>query len=144
MLHRNILNTNFQNCLFSSFFSQVDGNAPTFVTKPTIRQDADGSTLIFHCSIFADPKPVVSWFHNGDKIQDNKKFQVCKWNTDVILVIDLVIYLGFLRWWFLDDLGRHLGIANGAQGLRFTKSWALGFICFGSFCCTWNKNNIYQ
>ena len=76
MLHRNILNTNFQNCLFSSFFSQVDGNAPTFVTKPTIRQDADGSTLIFHCSIFADPKPVVSWFHNGDKIQDNNKFQV--------------------------------------------------------------------
>jgi hypothetical protein len=57
-------------------FPQVDGKAPTFVTKPTIRQDADGSTLIFHCSIFADPKPVVSWFHNGDKIQDNKKFQV--------------------------------------------------------------------
>ena len=50
--------------------------------------------------------------------------------TYVVLVIDLVIYLGFLRWWFLDDLGRHLGIANGAQGLRLTKSWTLGFICF--------------
>lgn len=54
----------------------MDGTAPTFVTKPTIRQDADGSTLVFHCSIYADPKPVVSWFHNGDKVQDNKKFQV--------------------------------------------------------------------
>lgn len=58
------------------FFRQVDGTAPTFVTKPTIRQDADGTTLVFHCSIYADPKPVVSWFHNGDKVQDNKKFQV--------------------------------------------------------------------
>ena len=101
MLHRNILNTNFQNCLFSSFFSQVDGNAPTFVTKPTIRQDADGSTLIFHCSIFADPKPVVSWFHNGDKIQDNKKFQVCKY---IFCFSDRSGYLPWLfevmiSWW---------------------------------------------
>lgn len=58
------------------FFRQVDGTAPTFVTKPTIRQDADGTTLVFHCSIYADPKPVVTWFHDGDKVQDNKKFQV--------------------------------------------------------------------
>ena len=24
----------------------------------------------------------------------------------------------------------HLEIPNGAQGLRLTRSWALGFICF--------------
>ena len=59
------------------FFRQVDGTAPTFVTKPSIRQNADDTTtLVFHCSIYADPKPVVTWFHNGDKVQDNKKFQV--------------------------------------------------------------------
>ena len=63
---------------FSLFFRQVDGTAPTFVTKPSIRQKADDTTtLVFHCSIYADPKPVVTWFHNGDKVQDNKKFQVC-------------------------------------------------------------------
>ena len=50
--------------------------APTFVEKPTIRQDADGSTLIFHCSIMADPKPTISWFRNAVKVQDNEKFQV--------------------------------------------------------------------
>ena len=62
------------------FYRQVDGFAPTFSTKPTIRQDTDGS-LVFHCSILADPRPVVSWFHNGDKIQDNKKFQVSVRNS---------------------------------------------------------------
>ena len=50
--------------------------APTFVAKPTIRQDADGTTLIFHCSIMADPRPSISWFRNGVKVQDNEKFQV--------------------------------------------------------------------
>ena len=75
---------------FFPIYRQVDGTAPTFVTKPTIRQDADGTTLIFHCSIFADPKPVVTWFHNGDKIQDNKKFQVSFfWKKTPIL--DIVI-----------------------------------------------------
>ena len=50
--------------------------APTFSTKPTIRQDTDGTTLIFHCSIVADPKPTISWFRNGVKVQDSDKFQV--------------------------------------------------------------------
>ena len=63
--------------IFFVFYRQVDGFAPTFSTKPTIRQDTDGS-LVFHCSILADPRPVVTWFHNGDKIQDNKKFQVSR------------------------------------------------------------------
>ena len=55
---------------------QVDGIAPTFSTKPTIRQGPDGSTLIFHCAIVADPKPTISWYHNGVKVQDNPKFEV--------------------------------------------------------------------
>ena len=50
--------------------------APTFATKPTIRQDEDGSTLIFHCAIMADPRPAITWYHNGVKVQDSDKFQV--------------------------------------------------------------------
>ena len=60
---------------------QVDGIAPTFSTKPTIRQGPDGATLIFHCAIVADPKPNISWYHNGVKVQDNDKFQVSSKNT---------------------------------------------------------------
>ena len=60
---------------------QVDGIAPTFSTKPTIRQGPDGSTLIFHCAIVADPKPTISWYHNGVKVQDNPKFEVRTWTV---------------------------------------------------------------
>ena len=59
---------------------QVDGIAPTFSTKPTIRQGPDGTTLIFHCAIVADPKPQITWYHNGVKVQDGGKFQV-RYNT---------------------------------------------------------------
>ena len=44
--------------------SQVDGMAPTFDKKPTIRHaEGDGSTLVFHCSIMAEPKPMISWYN---------------------------------------------------------------------------------
>ena len=64
--------------------------APTFVAKPTIRQDADGTTLIFHCSIMADPRPAISWFRNGVKVQDNEKFQVGE--TDIMLLYNLFLH----------------------------------------------------
>ena len=55
---------------------QVDGIAPTFSTKPTIRQGPDGTTLIFHCAIVADPKPQITWYRDGVRVQDGGKFQV--------------------------------------------------------------------
>ena len=74
---------------------QVDGIAPTFSTKPTIRQGPDGATLIFHCAIVADPKPNISWYHNGVKVQDNDKFQVSFSRT---LHARTVIKASFLAW----------------------------------------------
>eukprot|EP00095_Tigriopus_kingsejongensis_P002142 maker-scaffold401_size182380-snap-gene-0.14 protein:Tk02142 transcript:maker-scaffold401_size182380-snap-gene-0.14-mRNA-1 annotation:"projectin short variant" len=56
---------------------QVDGMAPTFTVKPTIQQRNE-STLVFHCSIVADPRPTITWFRNGVKVQDDPKFQVKK------------------------------------------------------------------
>merc|ERR1712088_967097 len=55
---------------------QVDGTAPTFSKKPTIRQEDDGNTLVFHCAIVADPPPMITWYHNGVKVQDTLKYQV--------------------------------------------------------------------
>ncbi len=57
---------------------QVDGTAPTFSKKPTIRQEDAGNTLVFHCAIVADPLPQISWFHNGVQVQDTAKYQVTK------------------------------------------------------------------
>ena len=55
---------------------QVDGTAPTFSKKPTIRQEDNGNTLVFHCAIVADPFPQITWYHNGVKVQDTEKYQV--------------------------------------------------------------------
>ena len=55
---------------------QVDGTAPTFSKKPTIRQEDNGNTLVFHCAIVADPLPQITWYHNGVKVQDTAKYQV--------------------------------------------------------------------
>ena len=55
---------------------QVDGTAPTFSKKPTIRQEDNGNTLVFHCAIVADPLPQITWYHNGVKVQDTDKYQV--------------------------------------------------------------------
>ena len=63
---------------FNFVSSQVDGMAPTFSTKPTIRQqEKDSSTLVFHCSIMAEPRPSITWYRDGVKVQDSDaKFQV--------------------------------------------------------------------
>jgi hypothetical protein len=55
---------------------QVDGTAPTFSKKPTIRQEEEGRVLVFHCAIVADPVPTITWYHNGVKVQDTAKYQV--------------------------------------------------------------------
>ena len=60
---------------------QVDGTAPTFSKKPTIRQEDAGNTLVFHCAIVADPLPQISWFHNGVQVQDTAKYQVTSRQT---------------------------------------------------------------
>ena len=57
--------------------------APTFSTKPTIRQkEGDATILVFHCSIMADPKPSITWYRNGVMVQDSDaKFQVGRLRT---------------------------------------------------------------
>ena len=55
---------------------QVDGIAPTFEKKPSIKQEDDGRILYFECIIKADPKPQVAWYHNGALIIEKGRFKV--------------------------------------------------------------------
>ena len=56
---------------------QINGISPTFEKKPSIKQEEDGRTLYFECIIKADPKPEVSWYHNGSLIIEKGRFKVC-------------------------------------------------------------------
>ncbi|XP_054161595.1 twitchin-like isoform X2 [Oppia nitens] len=55
--------------------TQVDGIAPTFEKKPSIRQEDDGRLLYFECFIIAEPKPEVTWTHNGSHIVQKGRFK---------------------------------------------------------------------
>lgn len=59
-------------------FRQIDGIAPTFAKKPAIRQEDDGKRLLFECRIQADPKPSVTWSHNGTPVQESSRHKVIK------------------------------------------------------------------
>ena len=73
---------------------QVDGTAPTFSKKPTIRQEDSGNTLVFHCAIVADPLPQITWYHNGVKVQDTAKYQVTSFH--VVLSLELFSMLFYV------------------------------------------------
>ncbi|XP_023247566.1 disorganized muscle protein 1-like [Copidosoma floridanum] len=55
---------------------QIDGIAPTFAKKPTIRQEDDGKRLVFECRITADPTPKVSWFQDSVLVQDSARHKL--------------------------------------------------------------------
>nr|CAD7443489.1 unnamed protein product [Timema bartmani] len=55
---------------------QIDGIAPTFSKKPAIRQEEDGKRLLFECRIQADPKPSVSWSHNGAAVTESSRHRL--------------------------------------------------------------------
>lgn len=57
-------------------FRQIDGLAPTFAKKPAIRQEDDGKKLLFECRIQADPRPTVSWSHNGNAVSEGPRHKV--------------------------------------------------------------------
>ncbi|UYV65938.1 unc-22 [Cordylochernes scorpioides] len=55
--------------------SQIDGIAPTFAKKPTIRQKDDGQRLLFESRLLADPKPTIEWLHDGVPIDPKGRYQ---------------------------------------------------------------------
>ena len=50
--------------------SLQDGIAPNFITKPSIRSEADGKRLCFECKIKADPEPELFWYRDNTQIHD--------------------------------------------------------------------------
>lgn len=73
---------------------QIDGISPTFSKKPSIRQEDDGKRLLFECRIQADPKPTITWFHNGTKVVASNRHKV---NMHVLYCVTVYWFLLKLR-----------------------------------------------
>jgi len=57
-------------------YRQIDGIAPTFAQKPSIKQEENGKRLRIDCRILADPRPDISWSHGGNQIKSGGRFKV--------------------------------------------------------------------
>lgn len=75
---------------------QIDGLAPTFSKKPAIRQEEDGKKLLFECRIQADPKPTVTWFHDGVIVKNTPRHKVNIYSHP-FNIIDLSLYKLYIK-----------------------------------------------
>ena len=53
-----------------------EGVAPSFAKKPAIRQEEDGSKLLFECKIKSNPKPGIRWEHDSIPVESIGRFKV--------------------------------------------------------------------
>ncbi len=48
----------------------ASGSPPTFIQKPSIKQDADGKRLCFECKIKSESEPAIRWFKDDVEVID--------------------------------------------------------------------------
>ena len=49
--------------------------APRILVKPTLRQENDGSKLVFFCEIEASPAPTIQWFKGDTKLVESERLK---------------------------------------------------------------------
>lgn len=52
---------------------EPEGDPPTFVEKPRIRSEQNGKLVIMDCTVRANPKPDIVWFHEGKLLSQSSK-----------------------------------------------------------------------
>lgn len=50
-----------------------EGEAPKFVEKPRIISERDGKLVIMECKVRANPKPTITWTHEGRQIGESRR-----------------------------------------------------------------------
>ncbi|OQV16752.1 hypothetical protein BV898_09110 [Hypsibius exemplaris] len=51
---------------------------PSFIEKPFIRQDPEGTRLMFECRIASTTEPEVTWFQNDLKVKNGGRYTIKK------------------------------------------------------------------
>lgn len=82
---------------FLCYNRQIDGIAPTFSKKPCIKQEDEGKRLLFECTIQADPRPIISWIHDGKPVIDSPRHKVIV-KFSLPNIIELMHRIVIIKW----------------------------------------------
>ncbi|KAL1471009.1 hypothetical protein MTO96_023928 [Rhipicephalus appendiculatus] len=52
---------------------EEDVSAPSFLHKPTLREEDDGNRLVFECQMRSHPRPEISWFRGDVQLHDDHR-----------------------------------------------------------------------
>ncbi|KAG8194516.1 hypothetical protein JTE90_013268 [Oedothorax gibbosus] len=61
---------------YSVNFDLIVYRALSFSDTPSEQHAPEGETGIVLCNVKSDPKPVVNWYFNGNKISNNQKYKI--------------------------------------------------------------------
>ncbi|CAN8010304.1 unnamed protein product, partial [Ixodes pacificus] len=50
--------------------------APSFLHKPTLRQEDDGNRLVFECQMTSHPRPDITWFRGDVELKDDHRTSI--------------------------------------------------------------------
>jgi hypothetical protein len=56
--------------------TSMDGIAPNFIEKPTIKSENGGKHLIFECKIESDPEPTIVWYKDNIEIKNENRYLI--------------------------------------------------------------------
>ncbi|KAJ8886788.1 hypothetical protein PR048_013000 [Dryococelus australis] len=55
---------------------EPEGDGPTFVEKPRITSDKGGKLVKMDCTVKANPKPTIVWYHEGKVVKESSKISI--------------------------------------------------------------------
>ncbi|XP_064113169.1 myotilin-like isoform X4 [Macrobrachium nipponense] len=106
---------------------QIDGIAPTFSQKPVIKQEEGGKHIKFECRILAEPKPAITWYRDGLKVQESARCKVSIEKDEKYFFITLSLANVTVQ-----DAGKYkitakneLGESNATISLNFDSSFMM-------------------
>lgn len=64
--------------IFTFFIGAEDGAgfAPSFIEKPRIIPNEEGTLILLKCKCTANPKPVVTWFKGNKIVNETSKIRI--------------------------------------------------------------------
>ncbi|XP_041468950.1 twitchin-like isoform X3 [Lytechinus variegatus] len=85
--------------------------APTFIEKPTIKQEDQGRRVVFEVKLMGDPKPNIKWHYNDREIKEDKKYRMRSQTKGKVYLLTLEVNNGSNT-----DSGNYIVVAENENG----------------------------